>query len=103
MMADDPQVRFEVEDAACRLAREDAPSRLPASLRAAIERAEQEPGPEGAPLCHVRCSPTDARELRDYFERAAAVLQGRGEYDRSTACAQTAERISRALAGRPRS
>jgi hypothetical protein len=42
-------------------------------------------------------------EMRQYFERIAAVLQIRGEYDRSTACAQTAERIRRALDGRPRS
>jgi hypothetical protein len=39
--------------------------------------------------------------MRDYFEQIAAALQGRGEYDRSTACARTAERIRRALEGRP--
>jgi hypothetical protein len=51
----------------------------------------------------VRCGAAEAREVAGYFARAAAVLQTRGDYERSTACAQAAEKIARALEGRPRS
>lgn len=100
----DPEVRFDIEEPACRLALEgDAPvPALPGPLRAAIERAEREPGPDGSGRCWVRSGAAQARELREYFEQAAAELQLRGDYERSTASAQTAEKISRALQGRPR-
>jgi hypothetical protein len=101
MAADDRDVGFEVDDAACRLALAGEPAALPASLRAAVERAEKRRGPDGADRCRVRCSAAEAYAMREYFEQIAAALQGRGEYDRSTACARTAERIRRALEGRP--
>ncbi len=104
MARDFQEVRFEIEDAACRIAIEGVPAAgFQDPIRTAIERAEKGTGPDGAGLWRVRCSSADAHEMRQYFERIAAVLQIRGEYDRSTACAQTAERIRRALDGRPRS
>ena len=103
MARDFQEVSFEIEDAACQIAMEGLPAAGHDSIRAAIENAEKDTGPDGARLCRVRCSSADAHEAREYFERVAAMLQFRGEYDRSTSCAQTAERISRALDGRPRS
>jgi hypothetical protein len=103
MASDFQEVSFEIEDAACQLAIEGVPAAGQDSIRAAIEKAEKDTGPDGTGLCRVRCSSADAHEMRQYFERVAAMLQVRGEYDRSTVCAQTAERISRALDGRPRS
>jgi hypothetical protein len=101
-------IRFDIEEPACRLVAEpdaspDAPGvALPRALRDVIDGAEREPGPDGAGRCWVRCEPTEARALGEHFERVAAALQLRGDYDASTACAQTAEKIRRALAGHPR-
>ena len=48
----------------------------------------------------VRCTEEQARDLLEYFDRAAAALEVRGDYERSTSCAQAAELIRRTLDGR---
>ena len=47
----------------------------------------------------VRCSTEQARDLLEYFDRAAATLQLDGDYERSTSCAQAAEQLRRTLEG----
>ncbi|MGH7385308.1 MAG: hypothetical protein ACREKG_08995 [Candidatus Rokuibacteriota bacterium] len=96
-------MKLEVEDVACRIAIEGVPPLMPgASLRAAVGNAEKDVDPDGSARCRLRCSSQDARDLSAFLDRAAAVLQVRGDYERSTACAQGAERVRRVLAGHPR-
>jgi hypothetical protein len=68
---------------------------LPPETKAVIENAEADT--DSVDLRRVHCSADQGRRLREYFDSAAAALQARGEYERSTACAQAAERIRRAL------
>jgi hypothetical protein len=97
------EVSVEIDDVACRVAIDGLPPLVPhVSFRAAIEQAEKDVDPDGSALCRVRCSTQDARDLGRYLEQAAAELQIRGDYERSTACAQGAERVRRALEGHPR-
>lgn len=97
------EVSVEVDDVACRVAIDGLPPLTPrGSFRAAVENAEKDIGPDGSTLRRVRCSTQDARDLGEYLERAAAELQVRGDYERSTACAQGAERVRRVLEGHPR-
>ena len=90
-----------IEDVACQIAVTGADGRGDSSLRpetkVAIENAEAETGDSG--LRRVRCTEEDARDLMQFFDMAASTLQLRGEYDRSTACAQAAERLRRTLDG----
>lgn len=98
------EVNVEIDDVACRVAIDGLPPLVPhRSFQAAIEQAEKDVDPDGSALCRVRCSAHDARDLGRYLEQAAAELQIRGDYERSTACAQGAERVRRALEGHPRS
>lgn len=97
------EVKVEVDNVACRVALEGAPPLLPrSSLRAAVENAEKDVDPDGSARCRVRCSSQDARDLSGFLDQAAAALQVQGDYERSTACAQGAERVRRVLAGHPR-
>lgn len=98
-------VTVEVDDVACRAAIDGlrpAPLAPRASIRAAVENAEKDVDPDGSALRRVRCTTQDARGLGEYLEQAAAELQVRGDYERSTACAQGAERVRRAIEGHPR-
>lgn len=103
MASHDEPVLFDVEEAACRIAVEGDGDLLilAPELRAVMERAKTVTGPDGARLCRARCGRAEAQALRDYFEGAAAALQARGEYDRSTACAQSAAHIAGAVEGHP--
>ena len=65
--------------------------------KAAIENAEADT--ENSQVRRVRCTGADARDLSQFFDRVAATLQLGGDYDRSTACAQSAERVRRLLDG----
>jgi len=65
--------------------------------KAAIENAVVDT--EDGQMRRVRCTGEDARDLVQFFDRAAATLQLGGDYDRSTACAQSAERLRRLLEG----
>jgi hypothetical protein len=69
---------------------------LSPDARAVIDTAPKHT--EDIDVRRVTCTPEIARGLIDYFNAAAARLQTRGELDRSTACAQAAEGIRRALA-----
>lgn len=96
-------VTVEIDDVACRVATDGLPPLVPpVSFRAAIEQAEKDVDPDGSVLRRMQCSTQGARDLRRYFEQAAAELQIRGDYERSTACAQGAERVRRVLEGHPR-
>ena len=64
--------------------------------RAAIENAEADT--ENSQVRQVRCTEADACDLIQRFDRVAT-LQLEGDYDRSTACAQSAERLCRLLDG----
>jgi hypothetical protein len=98
-----PVVREHVvplEEAACQVAVGPDPLAgvaLSPDARAAIENAEAET--ETVERRCVRCSTEQARDLLEYFDHAAATLQLEGDYERSTSCAQAAERIRRALEG----
>jgi hypothetical protein len=65
--------------------------------KAAIENAEADS--EDSQMHRVRCTGEGARDLIQFFDRVAATLQLGGNYDRSTACAQSAERLRRLLDG----
>jgi hypothetical protein len=65
--------------------------------RVAIENAAVDP--EDSQMRRVLCTGEDARDLIQFFDRVAATLQLGGNYDRSTACAQSAERLRRLLDG----
>lgn len=67
------------------------------ATRAAIESAEADT--ENSQVRRVRCTGADARDLIQLFDRLAATLQLGGDYDRSTVCAQSAERLRRLLNG----
>lgn len=97
------EVKVDVDDVACRIAIEGVPPlMLRSSLRAVVESADKDVDPDGSARCRVRCSSQDARDLSEFLDRAAAALQVRGDYERSTACAQGAERVRRVLEGHPR-
>lgn len=92
---------FPIEEVACQVAVEaDAPVGEPLrpETKAAIENAESDP--QTVDRRRVRCTAEQARELLEYFDRAAAALEVRGDYERSTSCAQAAEVIRRTLDGR---
>lgn len=89
-----------IEEAACQVAVD--PDRLAGvalspDARAAIENAEADT--ETVERRCVRCSTEQARDLLEYFDRAAATLQLDGDYERSTSCAQAAEQLRRTLEG----
>jgi len=90
-----------IEEVACRIAvagpDDGGDSSLKPGAKAAVENAEAETGE--VDLRRVRCTPEEARELFQYFDHIAATLQLAGDYERSTACAQAAERIRRTLEG----
>jgi hypothetical protein len=91
-----------IEEAACQAAVGELEglaglSVLRPETKAAIEDAEAET--ENSDLRRVRCTGEDARDLIEFFDRTAAALQLAGDYDRSTACAQSAERLRRLLDG----
>jgi hypothetical protein len=90
-----------IEELACQVAvggpDGEGDSPLEPGTKAAVENAEPETG--DVDLRRVRCTPQEARELLQYFDHIAATLQGAGDYERSTACAQAAERIRRTLDG----
>lgn len=97
------EVEIEIDDVACRIAIEGVPPLMPcSSLRPAVEHAGKDVDPDGSARRRVRCSSEDARDLGEFLDRAAAALQVRGDYERSTACAQGAERVRRVLEGHPR-
>jgi hypothetical protein len=89
-----------IEETACQVAVD--PDRLAGvalspEARAAIENAEVDT--ETVERRCVRCSTDQARDLLEYFDRAAATLQLDGDYERSTSCAQAAEQLRRTLEG----
>lgn len=91
-----------IDEAACQVAAGeiDGPGEDPVlrpETRAAIENAEADT--EDSQVRRVRCTGADARDLIQFFGRVAASLQLGGDYDRSTACAQSAERLRRLLDG----
>ena len=92
---------FPLEEVACQVA-VDADDPVAGQLRpetkVAIENAESDT--QTVDRRCVRCTDDQARDLLDYFDRAAAALELRGDYERSTACAQAAEVIRRTLDGR---
>lgn len=89
-----------IEEVACQVA-VDADDRAGGALRpdtkAAIENAEADT--ETVDRRCVRCTEEQARDLLEYFDHAAATLEVRGDYERSTSCAQAAELIRRTLDG----
>ena len=92
---------FPIEEVACRVAVDpDDPvgATLRRETRVAVENAERDT--ETVDRRRVRCTDEQAGDLLEFFDRAAAALEERGEYERSTACAQAAELIRRALHGR---
>ena len=90
-----------LEEVACQVA-VDADDPVGGTLRpetkVAIENAESDA--ETVDRRCVRCTEDEARDLLEYFDRAAAALEVRGDYERSTSCAQAAELIRRTLEGR---
>lgn len=90
-----------IEEVACQVA-VDADDPAGGTLRpdttAAIENAESDA--DTVDRRCVRCTEEQARDLLEYFDRAAAALEVRGDYERSTSCAQAAELIRRTLDGR---
>ena len=90
-----------IEEVACQIAVSGTDDRVESSLRpeikAAIENAEADI--EHGDQRRVPCTVDDARDLLQYFDHVAATLQVEGDYERSTACAQAAERIRRVLDG----
>ena len=90
-----------IEEVACQVA-VDADDPVGGTLRpetkVAIENAESEA--ETVDRRSVRCTEDQARDLLEYFDQAAAALEVRGDYERSTSCAQAAELIRRTLDGR---
>ena len=90
-----------LEEVACQVA-VDADDPVGGTLRpetkVAIENAESDA--ETVDRRCVRCTEDEARDLLEYFDRAAAALEVRGDYERSTSCAQGAELIRRTLEGR---
>jgi hypothetical protein len=92
---------FPIEEVACRVAVDlDDPvgATLRRETRVAVENAERDT--ETVDRRRVRCTDEQAGDLLEFFDRAAAALEERGEYERSTACAQAAELIRRGLRGR---
>ena len=90
-----------IEEVACQVAVDaDDPTggTLGPEAKAAIENAESDT--ETVDRRSVRCTEDQARDLLEYFGRAAAALELRGDYERSTSCAQAAELIRRTLHGR---
>jgi len=90
-----------IEEVACRVAvdaEDPAGATLRPETRTAVENAERDT--ETVDRRRVRCTDEQAGDLLEFFDRAAAALELRGEYERSTACAQAAELIRRALHGR---
>ncbi len=90
-----------IEELACRVAvdaDDPAGATLPPGTRVAVESAERDTAT--VDRRRVRCTEEQAGDLLEFFGRAAAALEQRGEYERSTACAQAAELIRRALHGR---
>ena len=89
-----------IEEVACQVAvdaDDPAGGQLRPETKVAIENAESDT--ETVDRRCVRCTDEQARDLLEYFDRAAAALELRGEYERSTSCAQAAELIRRALDG----
>lgn len=90
-----------LEEVACQVA-VDADDPVGGTLRpetkVAIENAESDA--ETVDRRCVRCTEDEARDLLEYFDQAAAALEVRGDYERSTSCAQAAELIRRTLEGR---
>jgi len=91
-----------IDEAACQVAGGEidgagAEPVLRPETRAAIENAAADT--ENSQGRRVRCTGGDARDLIQFFDREAATLQLGGDYDRSTACAQSAERLRRLLDG----
>jgi hypothetical protein len=89
-----------IEEAACQVAVD--PDRLAGvalspDARAVIENAEADT--ETVERRCVQCTTDQARDLLEYFDRAAATLQIDGDYERSTSCAQAAEQLRRTLEG----
>jgi len=96
-----PMILLPIEEVACQVAVDaDDPAGGPLrpETKVAIENAESDT--ETVDLRRVRCTEDQARDLLEYFDRAAAALEVRGDYDRSTSCAQAAELIRRTLDGR---
>ena len=92
---------FPIEEVACQVAvdvDEPAGGPLRPETKLAIENAESDA--ETVDRRCVRVTEDQARDLLDYFDRAAAALELRGDYERSTSCAQAAEVIGRTLDGR---
>jgi hypothetical protein len=93
-----PTLTVDLETIACNIALAPPVDGLALSpdARAAIDTAPKHT--EDIDVRRVTCTPEIARGMIGYFNAAAARLQTRGELDRSTACAQAAEGIRRALA-----
>jgi hypothetical protein len=90
-----------LEEVACQVAvdaDDPAGGELRPETKVAIENAESDT--QTVDRRCVRCTEDQARDLLDYFDRAAAALELRGDYERSTSCAQAAEVIRRTLDGR---
>jgi hypothetical protein len=95
-----------LEEVACQVA-VDADDPAGGTLRpettAAIENAESDA--ETVDRHRVRCTEEETRDLFEYFGRAAAALEVRGGYERSTSCGQAAElskwKVSASIAALP--
>ena len=85
-----------IEEVACQVAVEEIGGlALRPNTKTAVESAENDEDAAAADRRRVECTEAEARELLQYFGYAAAALEVRGDYERSTVCAHTAEQIRR--------
>jgi hypothetical protein len=96
-LAGDPTMTITIDlaETACEAALDSPVEGPDSATRAAIERAPRTTA--GSKIRRVTCTLAEAKDMLEYFEHAASRLQVRGEYEKSTACAQALEGIRRAL------
>ena len=91
-------ITIDLEETACKVALDSPVEEPDPATHAAIEIAPTiTAGIDLRRGRRVTCTLAEAKNMLDYFERAAGHLQVRGEYEKSTACARAAENIRRAL------
>jgi hypothetical protein len=88
-------ITIDLAETACEVALDSPVEGPDSATRAAIERAPKTTA--GCEIRRVTCTLAEAKDMLEYFERAASHLQVRGEYEKSTACTQALESIRRAL------
>ena len=88
-------ITMDLAETACKAALDSPVEGPDSATRAAIERAPRTTA--GSKIRRVTCTLAEAKDMLEYFEHAASRLQVRGEYEKSTACAQALESIRRAL------